>query len=44
MFDTEKGFISKVIGHKRRWREYKARVRAASRELPHGGRSASSGT
>jgi DNA-binding ferritin-like protein (Dps family) len=28
MSDTEKGgFISKVIGPKRRWREYKARVR-----------------
>jgi DNA-binding ferritin-like protein (Dps family) len=28
MFDTEKGgFISKVIGPKRRWRAYKARVR-----------------
>jgi len=28
MSDTEKsGFISKVIGDKRRWREYKARVK-----------------
>ena len=26
MFDTEKGFLSKVIGPKRRWRAYKARV------------------
>ena len=31
---------SKVIGDKRRWRQYKARTRAASRELPHGGRGA----
>ena len=27
MSDTEKGFISRVIGPKRRWRAYKARVR-----------------
>jgi DNA-binding ferritin-like protein (Dps family) len=28
MFDTEKGgFISKVVGDKRHWREYKARVK-----------------
>jgi DNA-binding ferritin-like protein (Dps family) len=27
MFDTEKGFLSKVIGPKRRWRAYRARVR-----------------
>jgi DNA-binding ferritin-like protein (Dps family) len=28
MCDAEKGgFISKVIGDKRRWRQYKARVR-----------------
>jgi DNA-binding ferritin-like protein (Dps family) len=27
MFDTEKGFLSKLIGPKRRWRAYKARVR-----------------
>jgi DNA-binding ferritin-like protein (Dps family) len=27
MFDPEKGFLSKVIGPKRRWRAYKARVR-----------------
>ena len=27
MSDTEKGFISKVVGDKRRWRQYKARVK-----------------
>jgi DNA-binding ferritin-like protein (Dps family) len=27
MSDAEKGFISKVIGDKRRWRQYKARVK-----------------
>lgn len=27
MFDTDKGLLSKVIGPKRRWRAYKARVR-----------------
>jgi DNA-binding ferritin-like protein (Dps family) len=37
MSDTEKGgFISKVIGPKRRWREYKARVR----QLPENYRTA----
>jgi DNA-binding ferritin-like protein (Dps family) len=37
MSDVEKGgFISKVIGPKRRWREYKARVR----ELPPNYRTA----
>ena len=33
MFDTERGgFISKVIGDKRRWREYKARVKRLPRD------------
>ncbi|MDG4762652.1 DUF1048 domain-containing protein [Solwaraspora sp. WMMD406] len=27
MFDTENGFLGKVVGPKRRWRAYKARVR-----------------
>jgi DNA-binding ferritin-like protein (Dps family) len=27
MSDTEKGFVAKVIGPKKRWRAYKARVR-----------------
>ena len=34
MSDAEKGgFISKVIGDKRRWREYKARVKQLPRTI-----------
>lgn len=36
MFDTEKGFLAKVIGPKRRWRAYRARVR----QLPDSYRAA----
>lgn len=40
MFDTEGGgFVSKVIGPKRRWREYKARVK----QLPENYRTAVDG-
>jgi hypothetical protein len=40
MSDARKGgFISKVIGPKRRWREYKARVR----QLPPNYRAAATG-
>jgi DNA-binding ferritin-like protein (Dps family) len=39
MFDTDKGFLAKVIGPKRRWRAYKARVR----QLPASYRTAVEG-